>query len=137
MSHRKLHTIVHDMVSGESHIYFFIATEYTCRANCQELNMDIDLRKVDCSPTRALNTTQNAISYQYFRCWVKWYMQYTKQRRSIRLLGAYRVAKRKKGAVKARAKREDTIKKTLKAIRAGIISLRDTQSALEIPSSIL
>ena len=45
--------------------------------------------------------------------------------------------KGREAAAKAQAKREDTIKKALNVIRAGAISLRDEQSAFEIPSSTL
>lgn len=39
--------------------------------------------------------------------------------------------KAREEAAKARAKREDTIKKALDTIQAGIMSLRDAESAFE------
>ncbi|RPB19068.1 hypothetical protein L211DRAFT_871484, partial [Terfezia boudieri ATCC MYA-4762] len=45
--------------------------------------------------------------------------------------------KAREEAAKARAKREGTIKKALDTIQAGIMSLRDAESAFEIPYSTL
>ena len=45
--------------------------------------------------------------------------------------------KDRQNAAKARAKREDTIKKALDAIQAVTMSFRDAQSAFEIPATTL